>query len=224
MGKGAAVFYINTDNPMTACKYRANKDKASGQQKVAFMLSTCHQPVMESVPGKNLQKPKLIRDYDIHMRGVDRVDQQLRGFHIIRKSYKWYKKLAFRLMMQMTLNAHKVFQKSTKSTLNLHSFIHEIIATLIALHPSKQECEPIPDDTFHHLSGRHFILVKKAPPEAKDQRPTKRCRVCYVRGIPTKNGSAIKTVYVCQACPSEPSLHPETCFEISHTKLSYDEV
>ena len=35
--------------------------------------------------------------------------------------------------MQVTLNAHKVFQKTTESAMNLHSFIHEIIATLITL-------------------------------------------------------------------------------------------
>ena len=209
---------------MTACKYRADKDKASGQQKIVFMLSTCHQPAMESIPGKNAQNPKVIRDYNIHMGGVDCVDQQLHGFHTLRKSYKWYKKLAFKLIMQMTLNAHKVFQKSTESTMNFHSFIHEIIATLITLRPSEQEREPIPDDTFHHSSGRHFILVKKAPPEAKDQRPTKRCRVCYARGIHTKNSSAIKTTYVCKACPCEPVLHPETCFEIYHTKLNYNKI
>ena len=163
---------------MTACKCRADKNKASGQQKFVFMLSTCHQPAIESVPRKNVQKLKVIRDYNIYMGGVDCMDQQLHGFHTLRKSYKWYKNLAFRLTMQMTLNAHKVFQKSTESTMYLHSFIHKIIATLITLHPSEQEHEPTPDDTFHRLSGWHFILVKKTPHKAKEQCPTKRCRVC----------------------------------------------
>ena len=75
------------------------------------MLCTCHQPATESISGKNVRKPKVTRDYNINMGGVDRVDQQLHGFHTLRKSYKWYKKLACRLMMQMTLNSHKVFQK-----------------------------------------------------------------------------------------------------------------
>jgi len=46
------------------------------------------------------------------MGGVD-VDQQLHGFMTLRKAYKWYKRLALRLMMQMTLNAYKAFQKTT---------------------------------------------------------------------------------------------------------------
>ena len=37
--KGVAICYISTGNPMTACKHRADKDKASGQLKVVFMLS-----------------------------------------------------------------------------------------------------------------------------------------------------------------------------------------
>ena len=66
---------------------------------------------MEDVPKKNIQKPKVVKDYKMHMGGVDRVDQQLQGFHTLRKFFKWYKKLAFRLMIQMTLNAYKVFLK-----------------------------------------------------------------------------------------------------------------
>ena len=95
----------------------------------------------------------------------------------------------------MTLNAHKVFKKATESTMNLHSFIHKIIAIMITSRPSDQEHESIPDDPFHHLSGRHFILVKKAPPKEKEQHPKKRCRVCYAHGIRSKNGSAIKTLF-----------------------------
>jgi len=45
--KGTAVFYVNRDVPMIACKYRTSKDKASGQQKVVFMLTTSHQAEME---------------------------------------------------------------------------------------------------------------------------------------------------------------------------------
>ena len=29
--RGDARFYLNTDNPMIACKYQSTKDKASGQ-------------------------------------------------------------------------------------------------------------------------------------------------------------------------------------------------
>jgi len=107
--------------------------------------------------------------------------------------------------------------------MNLQAFMREII-TLVTSRPSEQECERVPDDLAYRLTGRHFVSVKKALPDAKDQRPTKRCRVCYARGLRTANGTPIKTIYICKACLLEPGLHPDSCFEIYHTQLNYAEV
>ena len=41
------------------------------------------------------------------MGGVDLVDQQLDQVNVLRRTYKWYKKLALRLVMQGMLNSHK---------------------------------------------------------------------------------------------------------------------
>ena len=60
-----------------------------------------------------------------------------------------------------------------------------------------------------------------SPSDVKNQRPCKRCRVCYARGIRTKAGRDVKTVYICKDCPSEPGLHPGLCFEVYHTKIDY---
>ena len=49
---------------------------------MVFMLSTCHQPDMQEVGkdrnGNEIFKPTIIRDYNIHMGGVDRVDYEER--------------------------------------------------------------------------------------------------------------------------------------------------
>ena len=37
------------DDPMIVMKYRAHKDKAGGKQKTVFVLTTCHQPIMERI-------------------------------------------------------------------------------------------------------------------------------------------------------------------------------
>ena len=42
-----SVFYHNKDSLQVACKYWAHKGKASGLQKVLYMLSTCHQLSVE---------------------------------------------------------------------------------------------------------------------------------------------------------------------------------
>ena len=53
-------------------------------------------------------KPSIVRSYNQHKGGADRVDKQLHSIHILQKHYKWYKKLAFRLLSQCILNSYKI--------------------------------------------------------------------------------------------------------------------
>lgn len=52
------------------------------------------------------------------------------------------------------------------------------------------------DETVERLIERHFPSLKITPPGAKDQRPRKRCRVCYARGIRSDKGHPLKTIYM----------------------------
>ena len=218
--KGEAAFY-KCDNPnMIACKYRATKDKSTGKQKVVYMLSTCHQPFMEPVNPEATDnivlKPEAIKCYNKHMGGVDRVDQQLQNFHTLRKTYKWYRKLAFRLITQVILNSHKIYQLHTGSGDTFLQFMHNTIALLVAYIPTIQH-NLVKDDTYVRLTGRHFLAMKKAKENAKDQRPTKECRVCSARGKRTDKGKKLKTVYICPDCPSQPGLHPGVFQNLPYT-------
>ena len=61
--------------------------------------------------GDAIQKLTSIIDYNHNMGGVDLVDQQLDSLDVLRKSYKWYKKLFLRLVMQCALASHKLYKK-----------------------------------------------------------------------------------------------------------------
>ena len=190
------------------------------------MLSTCHNSKMVDIGRKygndnNVFKPSMLRDYNLHMGGVDKVYQQLHGLRTLRKSYKWYKKLAFRLISQLALNAHKVYQIETGSTDTFLGFLKSVIASLVIIPTDSPVHGPIPDDLFARLTRRHFPSLKVPTEGAKDKRPTKKCRVCYTKGKRSEKGHVLKTVYVCRFCPSEPGLHPETCFEQYHTLVDY---
>ena len=101
----------------------------------------------------------------------------------LRKSYKWYRKLALRLIAQMALNAHKVHKKTTGFNLSLLDFVKACIQLLISSLPALPPNEAgIPDDTHYRLTGQQFPSVKVAREGASNQRPAKACRVCYARG------------------------------------------
>ena len=191
------------------------------------MLSTCHNPAMVETgksnrEGNQVMKPTMVSSYNTHMGGVDRIDQQLHSIQSLRKSNKWYKKLALRLVMQVTLNAHKVYQiHSGTDNMMYLQFLHDTIVLLLAVTPDIPIQVVDNDDTLQRLSERHFPSVRQQAQGTTSARPHKKCCVCTARGIKTAEGEPVKTVYICNYCPSKPGLDPDKCFEAYHSMLDY---
>ena len=165
-------------------------------------------------------KPSMIAGYNRNMGGIDIVDQQLHGLHLLRKSYKWYKKLALRLLSQVAQNSHKIYCKVIGSKTVFLDYLQDVVTSLITIE------EPISgeikcNDDVSRLVGRYFPSLKIATPGAKCQRSVKPCRMRYAKGKRTDKGHKIKTTYVCVFCPSEPGLHPDKSFGKYHTKMDY---
>ena len=73
--KGDAAFYLSTDDPMITCKYWSLEDRASGRQKVVYMLLTCHEPMMldlcnRHMEDKIIKKPAAVKHYILRMGGI----------------------------------------------------------------------------------------------------------------------------------------------------------
>ena len=84
--------------------------------------------------GNIIQKPMSIISYNHNMGGVDLMDQQLEGIDALRKSYKWYKKLFLRLVMQCSLSAHKLYKLQGGNDIFLH-FLLDAISNLLLNSP-----------------------------------------------------------------------------------------
>jgi len=106
--KGEAEFYYANDEHVLAVKYRATKDKSQKKEKVVHLLSTVHSNKMANSAKTDrdinaIRKPTCILQYNNSMGGVDLMDQQLDSLLVLRKCYKWYKKLFLRLVLQCAL-------------------------------------------------------------------------------------------------------------------------
>ena len=147
---------------------------------------------------------------------LDCVDQQLQSMQIIRKTYKWYWKLALRLLSQAILNTHKVFvNHHQQKSMTLLKFMHDTISQLLATSPKLNKTLVL-DDNIHWLTERHFPSTRQFAEGAKDKGPSKICRVCYAKNIKTKKVQPVKIAHICKPCPSETGLHIDDCFEIYH--------
>ena len=103
------------------------------------------------------------------MGGADCVDQQLHAIHVLRKHFKWYKKLAFRLLSQCMLNSYKLFQKNVDPKARFLGYLHDVIIQLVWWKPCNLNDHLRMDDSVSRLSGRNFPSLKVAQPGSKDK-------------------------------------------------------
>lgn len=230
--KGQSIFYKCVDKNVLAVKFRASKDKTGNKPKIVHLLTTCHKAEVKNTKKKDkdgspIVKPACVIAYNTNMGGVDLVDQQLDSLNVLRKTYKWYKKIALRLLLICVLNSHKLYQlKSGKH--DFLQFLHDVIAQMLT-HSPKLNKAPIREDVVYRLTGRNHFPTRRPLPESsakkKSRWMSKVCRVCYARGERTACGKPIYTNWVCEACPSLPGLHNDMpdldCFKAYHTQIDY---
>ena len=117
------------------------------------------------------------------MGGVDKIDQQLQGIQVMRKTFKWYHKIFFRLLMMATLSAHKLYrQKGGKA--DFLQYLHDVAVALLSNAPHLQNQPRRPaNDNLNRLTGRHFPeQIKYEGQNQKKKHGEKKCKVCCARG------------------------------------------
>ena len=100
------------------------------------LLSTVHNASVTTVPRyqKEVSIPTIVQDYNNTMGGVDRVDQALSAYPIIRKrGKKYYRKLFFNLVEITVWNSYLLFQ-SMGNTMKHLEFRMQLIELLVANH------------------------------------------------------------------------------------------
>ena len=181
--KGDAAFYQHED--VVVAKYRAKKDRSNGKPKEVYVLSTAHASAMgytnkRDKGGNTITKPTCIISYNHNMGEVDMMDQQLDAIDVFSKSYKWYKKLFLRLVMQCSLSAHKLYKLQGRKDDFLHFLVDACTHLLINGPSLERPMKRTAIDSIARLTGRnHWPAKRETPAEWKDAKcRVKKCRVC----------------------------------------------
>lgn len=117
-----------------------------------YCLSTKHLNSFEPMGG-NHYKPSIIVGYNKGKSKIDLSDQMSSYSNPLRKSLKWYRKIAFDILLWTSLiNALTIFKTVTNKYLKINDLRLEIIKKLV------YQCEAIPQrnlEVFHNLSKNH---------------------------------------------------------------------
>ena len=171
--------------------------------------------------GENIMKPPSVLAYNHAKKGVDVSDQLSAYYSVMRKSKKWYRKLAFELVCGTSVvNAQILYNKCCPDRkMNLRKFTESLALSIMTGHPSEdipggKRSTPISGNKGHRI-------VEADGPKRKSR---KRCKGCYEKisvneGFKIATRQARKVSTYCADCVGEPYLCLP-CFDEKHANIS----
>lgn len=170
-----------------------------------LMLSTKHTTEMVDVHqrGGIVQKPVSVVDYNKSKGFIDISDQMKSYSTALRKSVKWYRKIAIELLLGSAIvNAYVVHQKVTNSKMSITSFKEELVCLLLDFsRPTLSEQQMPRVREGHHL-------------EEVQSSARRRCVTCYAKNS-AENGrdfAQTKTTFSRFRCIQCNKFYCITCF------------
>lgn len=199
--KGEIIAYQR--GKLLALKWKDKKD--------VCLLSTVHSTTIEN------NKLRLVTDYNNTMGGVDRIDQQLSYYPIVRKrGKKYYKKIFFHMVDYALCNSYILYSKCGGVLKNLEfrmqmiEKICENYGTSIETTKGRRRSIPAPS----RLTERHFPGY--VPATQKKTNATRICVVCSKKR--DERGKKVRRESRYQCCECDVGLCAAPCFGLYHTK------
>ena len=209
---------------MVALRWKDKKD--------VCVMSTVHNSstsVVKTKGGKEVTKPNIVLDYNNTMGGVDKADQELTYYPVMRKQQKrYYKKIFRHLLEQCMWNAYVLFAKNRdkqlpKAKVEHADFVWMLVDRILteSLSPADEVRTPgrrsVPHGNPERLTGRHFL--QHVPPTERKKDPARMCVVCCSKTKPDGKKVRKETRFHCPDC--DVGLCPVPCFKDYHTKPNY---
>lgn len=147
------------------------------EQETELMLSTRHSAEMTTIHKKfySYEKPKIVVEYNLEKSSVDLSDQMITCSSPLRKTLKWYKKLAIEILLNTCMvNAMILFKQITRKNIRNPEFRMKIIMYLTKCHDNESEVSISPCESLLR-KPRHEL--KAMPGEVITVR--RFCKICY---------------------------------------------
>ncbi len=205
-------YMIRSCNGILAIKWMDRRE--------VHFISTKHESIqMTEQNRKNREpilKPKCVIDYNQGMIGIDRHDQILASFPVMRKYLKGYRKIFFYMFDMALFNSYILYHKLNDTKQNYTDYRLQVAEIILQENPLEYPKKinaanaDIPS-RLHAKCWAHF--PKHINPTPKKQHPTRCCRVC------TKHKKRSETTWECEKCLVP--LHVPDCFKKFHTLHNY---
>ncbi|XP_043259649.1 piggyBac transposable element-derived protein 4-like [Colletes gigas] len=200
------------------------------KKKLVYMISTIHSADMVEIINhkthEKMSKPICVAEYDKYMKSVDRADQYLSYYPILRKTKKWTKKTTLYLLNCALFNAYIIYTKLSGSNMRYKKFLFAVAR--VWLDSTQETTDVYPNDpepststkrapkyepTGRLCSDMKKHRIVKIMGQGKIKNPRRPCRVC------TAAKKRSSTAFMCSSCGVP--LHVGKCFQNYHTLSKY---
>ncbi|XP_064090806.1 piggyBac transposable element-derived protein 4-like [Macrobrachium nipponense] len=167
--------------------------------------------------GLPIKKPQSVLDYNKCKKGVDLSDQMSSYYSPLKKSRKWYRKVALEFIAGTSIvNAWVLYNKYfAVKKMSLRAFKESIVLFYTS---SIMKEKNKPGKSSMNISGKSSHCLKEA--EGQKRKTRKRCRGCYEM-LAANEGSKVakiksrKVSTYCDSCDGTPYLCL-SCFNLKH--------
>lgn len=205
---------IRSCNGILALKWKYKRD--------VHILSTKHESAEMIAQNEShlspIFKPKCIIDYNMEMIGIDRQDQVLSSFPIMRKFVKGYRKIFFYMCDMALFNSYILYNKNSMAKKQNYTEyrlrIAEALLQTVPLQNYNRQESLSNGDIPMRLQVQHWNhFPKHIDPTPLKKNSTRVCKVC------TKHKKRCEATWECKNC--RVALHVPHCFERYHTVEDY---
>ncbi|XP_072398217.1 uncharacterized protein [Diabrotica undecimpunctata] len=161
--------------------------------------------------GNNIQKPKVVVDYNSGKSSIDLSDQMWSYSTALRRTVRWYKKIAIEILLGTSIvNAHFIYKEAEQSNISINEFRYAVIEELL-----KFEGSHFYEPTRPAKVNLNAHVFTKLDCKARENR--RYCKGCYKRrqdGLIDKN-KVKKVITYCAQCGNNPRFCLE-CLYLFH--------
>ena len=205
------------DGRLHAVKYNDKKE--------VVLLSTCCTGQMINTGKRDrddnaIVKPEVVHLYNQNMNGVDQFDQHLQYYNFIRKTWEWWKRLAFHLIHLAKVQSYIIYKKRNPRTKKTQfQFTTELTEQMTAEAEPPSVFRRRVADPPERLKETHFCYP--LPATDKKKYPQRICVFYSIRNDSRKGYSFRRdTRYECPMCNK--GMCCPVCFQRYHTLKNYE--
>ena len=217
--KRGEIYALQSNNGVKLIKWKDKRDVLMISTKPSHSATVVETGKITQ-SNERIMKPQVVIDYNKGKQGIDLSDQLSAYYTCLRRSKKWYHKVAFEMIFGVSIvNAYLIYKENyDKNRMTMLQFRESIVRSLLLGLPYENS-KPGPRERSTSQTKRKFADHKREEMEGTARDVRRRCVGCYekIRQQQSREASATAARRIKTFCPDCGKFFCLDCFNEKHS-------